>query len=783
VSVRLGNGDGTFQAPINYGSGGVQALSVAITDLNGDGKPDLVVVNSCPGDGSGSCSAGPGQIGVLPGNGDGTFQPAISYFSGGGLPNAVGIGDVNGDGHPDLVVDNSCQPVERGGCSSPGSVGVLLGNGDSTFRPAVTYPAGTQSNISLAVGDLNRDGYLDVVVIGGIDVGEVMVLLGNGDGTFQPQTIYRWEGYYPESVAIADVNGDGYPDLAVANYCQDPQRVCTTGSVNISFGNGGGTFQAPVSYSSGGFDARSVAVGDVNGDSRPDLIVASIYLNVPNGLAPGEVNVLLGNGDGTFQAAVNFLSGGAAPQSIVIADLNGDEKPDLVANNPCEEMRCVETQGIQAIQGTVGMLLNNAGLAQSTTTTTVASSLNPSSFGKVVTFSATVRSESSIPTGTVKFYSETAILGTAPLVNGHASIPVSTLVAGTHQISAVYQGSAKFRFSGSTPLKQDVKYASATTFTSLLSSPNPSVFGQAVTFTATVTSPGGTPPDGEIVTFYEGANVIGRAFLVAGIASLTQFRGAPARISTMTALYPGDINFASSISSGLLQVINSNTQFKTATTLTSSLNPSIYGQKVTLTATVKTAGSVIPTGNVAYWWSQSGRTLVIGTAALNAGGVATLIKSNLNADPYELLAVYRGDVNNGASASARLYQVVKQTTSSATLTSSLNPSIKGQAVTFTARIISPTVTATGPVTFSVGNSVLGTAQLSGGIARFTISTLPVGLTKVQVTYLGNSDIAKSSASLLQKTQAGKSGPSGAVNHSTVRRETYHLSPSAATYLP
>jgi uncharacterized repeat protein (TIGR03803 family) len=184
-----------------------------------------------------------------------------------------------------------------------------------------------------------------------------------------------------------------------------------------------------------------------------------------------------------------------------------------------------------------------------------------------------------------------------------------------------------------------------------------------------------------------------------------------------------------------------------ATTLTSSLNPSIYGQKMIFTATVTTSGSLSPTGTVAFTWG--GGLYTIGTATLNSSGVATLIKSNLSADSYPLNAVYKGDANNLGSWSPVLNQVVQQTTSTATLTSSANPSTKGQAVTFTTTINSPTVRARGPVTFTVGRTVVGTAQLSSGKAMLTISSLAVGSTKVTVTYNGDSNIAKSSASVIQ----------------------------------
>jgi Big-like domain-containing protein len=129
--------------------------------------------------------------------------------------------------------------------------------------------------------------------------------------------------------------------------------------------------------------------------------------------------------------------------------------------------------------------------------------------------------------------------------------------------------------------------------------------------------------------------------------------------------------------------------------------------------------------------------------------VASLTKSSLNADPYNLLATYNGDVNNLRSTSPVLNQAVLQTTSAAAITPSRNPSTVGQAVTFTAKITSPTVMPTGPVTFTAGNAVLGTAQLSGGKATLTTSSLPAGASLVTVTYNGSSNIAKNTATVMQ----------------------------------
>ncbi len=170
--------------------------------------------------------------------------------------------------------------------------------------------------------------------------------------------------------------------------------------------------------------------------------------------------------------------------------------------------------------------------------------------------------------------------------------------------------------------------------------------GQAVTFTATVSSSAGAPPNGETITFKNGSVVLGTAPLSGGIASLTTSSLA-AGIYNITASYPGDTNFAASTSPGLRQVVNSTTKSATPTTLVSSLNPSVYGQKVTWTATVTTSGSVPPTGKVNFTWGHN-----IGTVTLNASGVAVLTRSNLNADPYPLKAVYMGDASNLSSTSA-----------------------------------------------------------------------------------------------------------------------------------
>jgi hypothetical protein len=300
VSVLLGNGNGTFGPKSDYGAGAIPR-SVAIGDLNADGKPDLVTANA---------GFGPdhfGTVSVLLGNGNGTFGPKSEYGTG-TSSQSVAIGDLNGDGKPDLAVANY---------SSSNTVSVLLGNGDGTFGIKSDYGTGPSPS-SLAIGDFNGDGIRDLVVTNSgaspVYVGSVSVLLGNGDGIFGPQSDYG-VGLNPQSVAIGDLNADGKPDLAVVNY--------SSTTISVLLGIGGGTFGTRNDFGTG-LNPRSVAIGDLNADGKPDLAVVNA--------GPHTVSVLLGNGDGTFGPKSDFATG-SGPFSVAIGDLNADGRPDLATAN------------------------------------------------------------------------------------------------------------------------------------------------------------------------------------------------------------------------------------------------------------------------------------------------------------------------------------------------------------------------------------------------------------------------------------------------------------------
>ena len=439
VSVLLGYGDGTLQAPVIYSSGGVAASSVTIGDVNGDGRLDIVVANECLS----STSCDNGGVTVLLGNGDGTFQSGVSYTAGYG-PASVAIGDVNGDGRPDLVVANQYQ------CSScsTGGLSVLLGNGDGTFQAPATSSSGGVGATAVKIADLNGDGHPDLVVSNQYQCtncsnGEVSILLNKGNGTFQAPSKNSSGGYAALSIVVGDVNADGRPDVVVTNLCANP-NVCVNGVVGVLLGNGDGTFQLKATYSSAGYGASSVAIGDLDGDKVPDLVVDNTCRNA-NSCAKGGVSVLAGNGDGTFRTPISYKSGGEDATSVALADLNGSGKLDVITANYCaSKTNC---------SGTVAVLANGS---SAKTTTSLASSANPSLVNQSVTFKTTIVSAPGVPDGEVVTFSQgKTILGTGTTSSGTASLATTFSKAGTFTIKASYPGDT-FHTASSGTVKQVV---------------------------------------------------------------------------------------------------------------------------------------------------------------------------------------------------------------------------------------------------------------------------------------------------------------------------------------
>jgi hypothetical protein len=300
------------------------------------------------------------------------------------------------------------------------NVSVLLNNGDGTFGAPVDYGVGS-SPTSVAVGDFNGDGALDLAVTNGA-ANNVSVLLNDGHGGFQAAVNYA-VGSGPTSLAVGDFNGDGKPDLAVTE--------STSNEVGVLLNKGDGTFQAAVNYRVGE-KPGSVAAGDFNGDGKLDLAVANNLSNT--------VSVLLGQGNGSFQAAVSYEVGGL-PDSIIVGDYNGDGAPDLA---------------VVSSNAGVTVLLNLGG-----TFVTMSSAPDPSNFGQTVTLTAAVAAGIQVPgqptpTGKITLYDGASLIGSASLIDGAATFMTSTLSAGTHAITAAYSGDSHYNPNTSTPITQTV---------------------------------------------------------------------------------------------------------------------------------------------------------------------------------------------------------------------------------------------------------------------------------------------------------------------------------------
>ncbi|MHB8646298.1 MAG: FG-GAP repeat domain-containing protein [Thermomicrobiales bacterium] len=338
----------SFASPVTYSVD--RAFDVAVGDLNGDGKPDLVVVGLF------------GGAAVLLNQGNGTFAPGGMYPATMGNTYLVALGDFNRDGRLDVALGGSL------GGQSGGLITVFLGNGNGTFVLKADYRVGALSGIG--VGDFNGDGKPDLVGTyfdKGHGLFSVSTLLGNGDGTFGAGA-GAFAGALA-SVVVADFNGDGTPDIAGTSL-QRESFDAPIDAVGVLFGNGGGGFATPVIYPVG-FLLNGIAVGDFNRDGRPDIVVVgdggvAVLLNTgggifavpiiysagnqPTGVAVadfnrdgnldlavtnnggGTVSILPGRGNGTFGAPVNFPIG-TAPERLAVGDFNGDGKPDIVVTS------------------------------------------------------------------------------------------------------------------------------------------------------------------------------------------------------------------------------------------------------------------------------------------------------------------------------------------------------------------------------------------------------------------------------------------------------------------
>ncbi len=507
--------------------------AVVIGDLNGDGIPDLVSSNY-----SGS------TLSVLLGNGDGTFQTHVDYAVG-GYPFGLAVGDLNGDGYPDVVV----------AYHTNGGIGVLLGNVDGTFQAVQTNATSGASNY-VALADLNRDGILDIVTLNSVgEGGGVAVLLGNGNGTFQTAQSYSSGTYsYSYGLTVADFNKDGKIDVVVSDNAGN--------TVTVLLGSGDGTLQEPTAYIVGSGPTNLVAV-DLDGDGNQDLVVCSNESS--------SVSVLLGNGDGTFKAEVEYPV--SSPWGVAAADVNGDGIPDVLVTRLDGSVSLLQGKGD-------GTLL--AGVSTATGAANYIPALGDLNGDGVIDL-------------VVANLGGSNVLASLGSISATATVTgVSIPGGGAHNVVGNYEGDAHSAESTSSLIS--LAGSQISTSLSLSLSPDPVAPGQSAMLSALVTSSNsaGYTPSGTVTFFDGGAASDSAVSLNSGHATLSKSDFASGD-HDITATYSGDTNFVESTASVATLTVS-------APDYSISASPSALtirsGQTGTATLTVTPAGAY--TGSVAF---------------------------------------------------------------------------------------------------------------------------------------------------------------------------------------
>ncbi len=545
VTAWLGDGHGNFTAATTLDLGNMHMSVLEVSDFNEDGIPDLLV-------GDGDPQAGTQTVAILLGTGTGTFTMAGSTPTGGQF-GSVAIADFNGDGIPDVAVANTTANL----------ITILLGKGDGTLTASPAAPSSTNST-TIATGDFNGDGVPDLVGIN-YHSSTATILLGNGDGTFTQKAPGPATGSSPTSIAVGDFNGDGKIDLAITGIGIGAESL-QTGTLTLLLSNGDGTFtptaDSPISLpqpQDGTSGSGLILVGDFNGDGKSDLTIAF-----------NSGFVLLGDGSGTF-AVSSLNEQGVGPYEssfLAAADFNGDGTTDLTG--PSTVLMAAAQTATATIQGLAvpvatgnhqvaasyagddnytGSISGTVALAATpgTPSVVVTSSATQVFTGTAITLTAAVTGSGLTPTGTVRFYAGSALLGAGTLnSSGVATYTTTSLPVGNNNITASYGGDTNYTIANS-PATVVVVAAPGTGTPTITLTPSASnvTDQQNVTIAVSVAGASGQAAPTGVLALTAGSYSMQQA-LTNGMTSFTIAAGALSSGSnTVSATYLGDVTYKS----------------------------------------------------------------------------------------------------------------------------------------------------------------------------------------------------------------------------------------------
>ena len=686
---------------------GVEPSSVAVGDFNGDGIPDLAVANAAllASDPNNSPN---GTISIFLGKGDGTFlEAANSPITVGQYTVFVTASDVNGDGNLDLIVANLYSQ----------DIDILLGAGDGTFTQAAGSPFKAGFNVdpySVAIADFNHDGIPDLAVAGmsgmvGTGYG-LNIFLGNGDGTFQAPTLASTTPNYTflTSVAVGDFNGDGIPDLVVPRI-EDNQ-------VTILLGNGDGTFyEAPFSPMTCGNGPVAVVVGDFNQDGVQDLAILDD--------GGGNVRIFLGLGNGSFNEASGSPITGAdfsADWNLAEGDFNADGKTDLA---------------VADIDGAVTILLGHGdGTFERSTISPAAGSATQ----WVATGDLDGDGVSDLVTANYGSNNATVLLTRNMETLGGSASGISPVGTGNHQVVAKFPANGDYAASTSSAIQlAATKGAPSITVAPAVSS---LLTTDSLQVSVSVTGGPANPPPTGSVSLSSGAYISTPANLVSGSATFT-IPGASlsAGTDTITAAYSPDsagstIFTATSASSSPIVVIKA-TPSVTVTPAGSSITTI-----QTLAVTVRVSGTPTPSGVV----TLSSGTYLSSSSALSAGSATIAIPAAALAAGSDVIkATYTPDASSSAiyapATATSTAVTVNKVAPTVTATPSATLITNTQSITVAVAVaVQGQSTPTGTVTLSTGNHS-DQVSLASGSGSFTVpaGTLADGANSLTLTYNGD----------------------------------------------